>query len=525
MKKIANILLLAVCLGLILPTVAEATRLANFERTRELAAFSDVVEGRWYHSYIRSVHEFGVMGGRSDELFAPTERLTVAEAARISAVLHSTYHIGNADLGVGSPWYLPYIAYARRNGILPREFRDHNQPVSRADFAVMLARSLSAESITPKNNIADGAIPDVREGFGFGPYVYKLYRAGVMAGRDSDGTFYPARSITRAEAAAVIVRMVDADMRVRVDLLSPMSPAEIYRLAAPAVFYIEVFDRDRDLARTGSGFFISSCGMAVTNHHVMNGAIYAHVIIDGETFDVTGIYDYSWGKDLSIIHVDGGPFSYLEAGDSVNLLTGSPVYALGSPLGLQSTFTSGIISSVRRYIDGFEFIQTDAPISSGSSGGALLDAAARVIGITTAGMLSGQNLNFAVPIHLALNMNREEHVPLQSILRANTVHYMGFYPLPSFGAFAGVQAFFPGEIRGGIAYSYLRSDLPEDPAEFYALINAYRAFLGQEFFAFDGMTIRNGLPVMVYYNAKHDILVMFGTETFRGREVFTLWIS
>jgi hypothetical protein len=526
MKKLVSALLLTVSLGLLLSPAAAATGLSNFERLRGSAhTFSDVAEGRWYHDYVRSAQKHGVIGGRSAEAFAPAERLTAAEAIRISSMLHSIYHMGEANFAAASPWYLPYIAYSRRHGILPREFRNVNQPVSRADFAVMLARAFSAESITPKNNIIDGAIPDVLESFSYGPYVYNLYRAGIISGRDSDGTFFPMRSITRAEAATAIARMVNADLRINVNLISPLSPEEIYTLASPAVFYIEVFDRDGDRGRTGSGFFISECGMAITNHHVMNGAVSAHILVDDEIFDITGIYDYDWGKDLAIIRVEGGPFKYLELGYSLNLRTGAAVYALGSPLGLHSTFTSGIISSARRNIDGFEFIQTDAPISFGSSGGALLDAAGRVIGVTAGGILGGQNLNFAVPIDLALNMNREYYVSLQSVLRENTVYYTGFYPLPSFGAFAGVRPFIEAELRGGVSYSYLLSDLPQDPDKLDALINDYRSLLGQNFFVFDGILIRNGQPVITYYNPKHDILIMFGAENFRGRDLLTIWIS
>jgi hypothetical protein len=279
------------------------------------------------------------------------------------------------------------------------------------------------------------------------------------------------------------------------------------------------------LAGTGSGFFISECGMAVTNHHVINGAVEARIFMNGVAFEVTGIFDYSWQMDLAVIQVDGGPFRFLELGDSENLMAGASVYALGSPLGLQSTFTSGIVSSARREIEGFEFIQTSAPVSFGSSGGPLMDASGRVVGVTAAGMAGGQNLNFAVPIDLLFRLTRENYVPLQAVLAQNVVYYRGFYPLPSFGAFAGVRAVFPAQLRAGTAYSYLLSDLPQDPAEFTNLINGYRSLLGQHFFSYEGIFTRDGRPVHVYYNFKHNVLVMFGTETFRNREVFTVFIS
>ena len=78
--------------------------------------------------------------------------------------------------------------------------------------------------------------------------------------------------------------------------------------------------------------------------------------------------------------------------------TGETVYAIGSSLGLTGSLSNGIVSSAEREVEGQTFIQTTAPISSGNSGGPLLDSKGRVIGITTASLVDGQNLNLAIPV-------------------------------------------------------------------------------------------------------------------------------
>ena len=92
-------------------------------------------------------------------------------------------------------------------------------------------------------------------------------------------------------------------------------------------------------------------------------------------------------------------FPYLELGDPSSARVGDPVYSLGAPLGLSDTFASGIISSLNRITGGRPYLQTTAPISSGSSGGPLLDASGRVIGVTSASYAEGQNLNLATSIN------------------------------------------------------------------------------------------------------------------------------
>lgn len=145
----------------------------------------------------------------------------------------------------------------------------------------------------------------------------------------------------------------------------------------------------------GSGFIISGDGRIATNYHVINGARTLEIIFNDNSklsgdFNVLG---YDKEKDIAVLSVPGTkPFS-LKIGDPSKSPVGSTIYAIGSPYGLINTFSSGVISAFR---DGV--IQITAPISHGSSGGALFNGMGEVIGITFSGITEGENLGFAIPI-------------------------------------------------------------------------------------------------------------------------------
>ncbi|MBR4691888.1 MAG: trypsin-like peptidase domain-containing protein [Oscillospiraceae bacterium] len=181
--------------------------------------------------------------------------------------------------------------------------------------------------------------------------------------------------------------------------VSGLTASEVYRLCSPSVFYIETFDAEGYDCGAGSGFFIDGSGIAVTNHHVLRNAFSANAVLaDGEVHKITGVLAFDPEVDYAIVKVEGSGFPALTLGDSASVSGGDPVYAIGSPKRLQNSISDGIVSNPSRAEYG-GYIQITAPISSGSSGGALLNARGEVIGVTTAFLTSGQNLNFAVPIH------------------------------------------------------------------------------------------------------------------------------
>ena len=155
----------------------------------------------------------------------------------------------------------------------------------------------------------------------------------------------------------------------------------------------------------GSGIVLDSRGLILTNAHVIEREGQVHVRRpDGETLDTT-LVGIDTDTDLALVRVSD-PTGLMPAplGDSDQLEVGSFVVAIGSPLGLHHTVTSGVLSAKARGLDnsGLEFLQTDAAVNPGSSGGPLLDLSGRVIGVITAiASERGENvgLNFAIPIN------------------------------------------------------------------------------------------------------------------------------
>lgn len=199
----------------------------------------------------------------------------------------------------------------------------------------------------------------------------------------------------------------------------PLTAKEIAALASPAVFYIEVFQTQSDYANNypigmGSGFFITADGVAVTNYHVIKNAAVAMITTTaGDQYRVSEILYYDETADYAVIRVsdrslmgkEATDFPYLETKDSSELVNGEVIYTIGSPLGLQNSISNGIISNRDRVDGGRHLIQITAPISPGSSGGALIDEYGNAVGITMGSLADGQNINLAIPLDQILMKN------------------------------------------------------------------------------------------------------------------------
>jgi S1-C subfamily serine protease len=164
---------------------------------------------------------------------------------------------------------------------------------------------------------------------------------------------------------------------------------------------------------SGSGVFFLADGHLLTNAHVIAGATSIQVVLASGRELAAGVVGSDPDTDAAVIKVDGGPFPVAELGSAANLKVGQTAVAIGSPLALAGgpSVTVGVVSALHRSIKAagsssslFDMIQTDAPISAGSSGGALLDANGRVIGLTTAVAVNDvgtDGLGFATPIDVA----------------------------------------------------------------------------------------------------------------------------
>ena len=380
---------------------------------------------------------------------------------------------------------------------------------------MILANALPAEALSARNTVEAGAIPDVPMDATCSDAVYQLYRAGVLTGSGQTSVFLPNNTIKRSEAAAVVVRMVNASFRQDLTLTAKLTAQEIYDKCSPAVFYIKIYDIKDTAIKTGSGFFIDSSGMAVTNFHVISGAARAVITTyDGQEYEVSGVYDTDDYYDLALIQVKGSGFSYLEMGDSDAVKTGADAYAIGSPLGFKNTFSQGIISSASRMILGVNCIQTTAAISSGSSGGALLDNTGKVIGVTTMTAVDAQNINIAIPINMVGTLDDSKLVTLASVL-PDTKYYADYYPVPDFGAFAGASVYKAEEILGEPFYYYRVNDLSMQVEDALA---GYAQLLEENTFQLYGYAVADGGIVTYYINGAYNMLVSFGLAEIDGVE-------
>jgi hypothetical protein len=519
-KRILSVLLVLMMLICILPGAAIAAGgFAGFTRvnTYNSGHYSDVATSAWYAAYAQAAYEYGLMSGTSDTMFSPDAPLTIAEVVKLAASIHSIYNTGTQDFASGTPWYRAYADYALQNGIIDADYAQYSAMATRSEFALILSKALPQEALSVKNSIEDNAIPDVPMSYSYAPAIYMLYRAGVLTGSDAQGRFLPNTSITRAEAAAIVIRMASAAYRQSVTLSLDLTTVEIFDKCSPAVFFVEILDINSNVIKTGSGFFIDPSGIAVTNFHVVKGGTEAVVTTsDGLKHSVLGLYDYSRDMDLALIQVDGDSFPYLEMAAAGTVATGADAWAIGSPLGFKNTISKGIISSASRVIDGRTYIQTTAAISPGSSGGALLDSAGRVIGVTTATAVGAQNINLALPIGMIGEMQTTKLVTMQSIL-PNTVYYTNYYPVPDFGAFSKTQVYKHEE---GLFY-YRESDISMEVED---ALDGYLTLLEDNNFQFYGYAIESGTVITYYINTTYGFLVTFGYASYEDTSCIRVMI-
>ncbi|MGH8287042.1 MAG: S1C family serine protease [Steroidobacteraceae bacterium] len=164
----------------------------------------------------------------------------------------------------------------------------------------------------------------------------------------------------------------------------------------------------------GSGVIVDSRGHIVTNHHVIANADSIRVqLADGRIADAT-IVGSDPDTDLAVLKIALEPLPVMPLGRSDQLRVGDVVLAIGNPIGLSQTVTHGIVSATSRGQLGvatFEnFIQTDAPINFGNSGGALIDANGELIGINTAIVaknLGVEGIGFAIPVNMVRGVLRD----------------------------------------------------------------------------------------------------------------------
>ena len=207
----------------------------------------------------------------------------------------------------------------------------------------------------------------------------------------------------------------------RVDSTEIVSIAEI---ATKTIVQLQVGERNGDdefiSVGGGSGVVINEKGLIITNHHVIDNATDVRVVFeDGRMYEATVVGSDKL-TDIGVVKIQNEKLIPISFGNSESIFVGDLAVAIGHPLtlGAAPTVTTGVISALNRRLDVgsesmnnavtlFGLIQTDAPITRGSSGGALLNQKGELIGITTAiatADVGAEGLGFAVPINLALGI-------------------------------------------------------------------------------------------------------------------------
>ncbi len=226
--------------------------------------------------------------------------------------------------------------------------------------------------------------------------------------------FLPGALPARADEAPPALLPLSANCQESIpDLYQRVSRA-VVSITATSINPYDSFDRM--VRQAGSGFLIDPSGLIMTNSHVVFGQQIIMVTLDDGVSLPAQIVGADPLLDIALIRVaprDPGNLPAAKLGDSVHLLVGEEVFAIGNPFGLDQTLTRGIVSAVNRILPGGSWsvreplIQTDAAINPGSSGGPLVNRCGDVVGINTAILPEAQSIGFSIPIHLAKSVMPE----------------------------------------------------------------------------------------------------------------------
>ncbi len=416
MRKSAFIVAVIIFVNIFIPSVAFATHEPSDWAKGELEQAIDaglVPQDlqRGYQNYCTR-EEFcrlvialveAVMGKDVSEIFS--ERGMIMESGVFNDTenkdIEAAYTLGIVN-GVGNGMFSP------------------NGDITREQAAVMLMRASNVLGYTPAGKVLSFSDRDE-----FSDYAVKgidfVAKAGVMNGV-ANNKFSPRGNYTREMSCLTMVRLynaVEENSEANANVSSSddgvLSAQEIFKKCSPGIFHISVFNSDGSALGSGSGFFITSDGVLVTNFHVIENAYSASIKLhDGTTAKIDKVLGYSLEKDIAVLKADISEVIALTLGDSSNISSGQKVYAIGSPLGLENSISDGIVSNpYREEVGG---IQITAAISAGSSGGALLDEKGDVIGVTFGAIEEGQSLNFAIPINEVKKISKDASKSFQQVI-------------------------------------------------------------------------------------------------------------
>lgn len=223
------------------------------------------------------------------------------------------------------------------------------------------------------------------------------------------------RAARRSLQAIVLAALLPAALHAETRADCTLRPDDIYEKLSPAVVQVHSLAinpflvAERVAPRTGTGFLIED-GFILTNYHVVADANEVVVVMEGDTVLETVVVGIDPALDVALLQTFVAPLltDAVDFAAPDDLRIGQPAYAIGYPLGIGKSISSGIVSGISRVIPRTTsswlspFIQTDAAISPGNSGGPLVDDCGRVIGLITSAILEfgAENIGFAIPVEV-----------------------------------------------------------------------------------------------------------------------------
>ena len=378
---------------------------------------------------IETLETLGLVQGTGSG-FEPDRSATRAEAAvmllrllgQAEAAKSETEPCPFADGG----WAAPYLSYAAKTGLVcgkSANWFGASEPVNARDFVTMALRALGYSEADGDFTWAQSLAFSDRIGLTHGEYT----AGSAFVREDMALVAYTALTLPIRGSGERLIDQLYLDGVVSAAALKTTrlssalsagkpvySAAEIYEQCSSAVLFVETYTSEEDYRNDvptgrGSAFFITPDGVAVLSYHELDGISYARgTTTDGRRYELTGILSYDPMWDSAVVRFsrtdDRGNtvrfFPWLELGDSDTAYAGEPVFTVGAPLGVRDSVSSGTVSNRSYPMDDPAYccILHSAPISTGSSGGPLLNAHGEVLGFIYGYFTEGQNMNIATPV-------------------------------------------------------------------------------------------------------------------------------
>ena len=316
-----------------------------------------------------------------------------------------------------------------------------------------------------------------------GAFVFVSVATAFVLGMSATDKSVPAKPVLKKDTSPVTEGRTSA-VTSYADIVEPVQKAVVSVYSSKTVrvpvnpllkqfFGNQIPDQERKEEGLGSGVIVSADGYILTNNHVVEGADELTVSLQDDRKFKAKVIGTDAKTDIAVIKIDAKDLPLITLADSDKLRVGDIVFAVGNPLGVGETVTMGIVSAKGRKGLGLlennggyeDFIQTDAAINMGNSGGALVDAKGRLVGINSAIISPSRGnvgIGFAIPVNLAASV-------MQSLITTGTVTrgYLGVSTQPITPDIAD-QLNLPKDSRGVIVTDIT----PGSPAEKSGLKNS-----------------------------------------------------